>query len=950
MANHWYFYHQKDGEDAWLVGHASDRAKIVEERQPRYTTVLDVDTNFNGDMDRETQLKAHYRGDLYIDIDVSKEMGGIETAIKQVNTLLDKYEAIGVKLQSLRIFCSGSKGFHVEIPRATFLAKESKAGYPKLPLIYKEMVHRPELYVDGIDPRVYSAQRGRMWRTTNVQRENGRYKVQVTLDECRGLTPEIYDQLVSGPRHTPTTALPEYCSDLAVAFATAQDDVEKRLKSVLKSKLDPAQVARWAKKPPAELQRLMSGQGIKEGAGFHPIAIQVALAATSFKWSVDEMLERCEGLIENHVGDGNRYDTPRKRQRELVRMWYYYEGGSGTYYEFALAPIRTLIEVQPASESSDPEEGPDGETEDEEELLDHVLTSGVKIRRWGLFKTVDSNTIRASAIGFDNVTQMIDTDNDEVLGYQSDMFLDGKLVGSKLLPMSLFTSRQSFQSFALANGGASVQLTDAQVVGMAEIFRNRAMKLGKTVHMVGREGLDYLRQLDGSVHAVYVSHEEAFVNTNGGPAKEYKLKLAGRESIPLRSNLLHAPKLSGTEEERQFLKKLLKVNKRESVAKMLGWFSAAFYSQAIRLKRSQFPLLHVYGTAGAGKTKTAELMVHMHYYRNDVEIAMATMLTPFAMKSRLASSSSIPIIWDEVKFHEMAPNVKHNITQYLRNNYVAAKSEAGTVRKDSGQSHIDLRGYVNGAPLVFIGETMETETAIAERYVAVALTKQDRVGKQRDFDDVFANRDLMGHIGKSLVADALVVNLDEMASTIAGHEAVVAQCVPGESSDESRRVFNYAVTLYGLDRLDAVINQVFPGEFTEAFIGLRDAMIASVTGDLPRNMSESSKVLDAIAFLTKSETEDQFRLIYGTDYTVEGNTVDLKLQNAFNKYLRHSKSIGMAPLFPDYGRFVAAMRKYPATVDTLCHDNESLKDSARVDVYRFSAAILEKEGVDVFRN
>jgi len=43
-----------------------------------------------------------------------------------------------------------------------------------------------KLYVDTLDLRVYSAKRGRMWRTPNVQRENGKYKVPISLGEARG--------------------------------------------------------------------------------------------------------------------------------------------------------------------------------------------------------------------------------------------------------------------------------------------------------------------------------------------------------------------------------------------------------------------------------------------------------------------------------------------------------------------------------------------------------------------------------------------------------------------------------------------------------------------------------------------------------------------------------------------------------------------------------------------
>ena len=948
----WYCYYQIGGEDSWIPALAAARASVMQERAPRYMTVLDLSMNITHDSDRADLDKVTYRGDMYIDIDVSVEAGGIEIAIVQINMLIDKFAAAGVKPETLRIFASGSKGFHLEIPWQTFVDKEPKNGTAHLPLIYKEIVHGAELYVDGIDPRVYSAGRGRMWRSTNVKRENGKHKVQISLEECRNLTPEIYSELVAAPRALPHVSPPVYCANLAVMYASASDTVSNRRKRIIKSKTDPVQLAKWAKKPPGELQHLLTGNGIKDGAGFHPIAAQVALAATSLGWSVDEMLERCEGLIENHRGDGNRYDSPRKRQRELTRMWYYFSAGSGTYYEFALGPIRALLNLdaqQPDMVDQPMPEDFQKEDDEDEEVHDHLLTSGMKVRRLGMFKTVEGNEVRASAIGFSDVTQLHDTETHETTGYQAVMYLDGKRVGEKLMPLNLFTSRQALQGFALANGGASIHLSDGQVTGLAELFRRKAMKSDSRIHIVGREGLDFLKQPNGNVHSVYVSHETYYTHAGEDVPKKYALKMVGRDAAPIRSDILHAPELAGTKVEKEFLRTLFKINKPETMGKLLGWFSACFLSQGIRLVLGKFPLLHVYGTAGSGKTETTKLLANLHYFREEPEIAAGGLLTAFAMKLRLTSSASIPLIWDEVKFHAMKHDTKMAITQFLLNNYVGVKSETGTMSRDTGVSHVDLRNYKNAAPVVFIGETMETLTAIAERYVSVAMSKEDRGNLQDEFNFVSDSREILGHVGKSMVKAGMNLDLTKMRDDIRAYEKMVYGTIVGATTGDSRRIFNYAVALYGLDFLHSVLDEAFPEEFRETIAGLKSALLASIRGDLPKNMSESSKVLDQMAFLTKTETPELYRLVYGQDYTVDDNTVDLKLQNCFVKYLQFQRSLGQFPLFPDYGRFVAAMNKYGPMIDNVCLSNTALKDTTKVDVYRFNLSGLDTEGVELFR-
>lgn len=947
MANRYFYFQKEGGHEPWSVSLATQRDKIVAEKSPRYTTVLDLNQNITNESEREQIDKLAYWGDLYVDIDVSVEFGGIETAIVQVNTMLDKFEALGANLDTFRIFASGSKGFHIEVPRATFLDREPKAGTPYLPLIYKEMVHTPELFVDGVDNRVYTAGRGRMWRTTNVQRENGKYKVQITLEECRGLTPDVYHALVTGPREPISVAPPQYCPELAVMYATAIDQVTSRRSKVKKTKQSPEQIAKWSRNPPSELKALLAGKQVKEDAGWHPIALQVALSATTLGWSVDEMLDKAQGLIESHEGDGSRYNSPRKRERELVRMWHYYQGGSGVYYDFAIQPIKALLNFQ-AEEAPVPDDPDDIEVEDEE-VYDH-LTSGMKVRRSGIYREHEGVEIKASALGLDNIVQLIDTDTHQPTGYQCDVYVDGRKSGSRLLGMDVVASRLAFQGFALSNGGAAVHLNDSQVLGLAELLRKRAQKEESKVYMVAREGMDYIKLPDGSVDALYISDKDFFCNYGSEEKRKYALKSVGRDCAPIGSDLLNAPELEGSEEERRFIDRLLRTNKPECVGKMLGWFSAAFQSQALRNWRDQFPLLHIFGTAGAGKTKSVQLYSNMHFYHRSAEVAAAASLTNYAMKVRLAASASIPIIWDEVKFHEMNHTSKNLITQYLRNNYAGIKTEAGNLSKASGVTHVDLREYRNSAPLVFIGETMETETAIAERYVGVALTKHDRAKTQEHFNYCYDNKHLLGHLGKTMIANALVLDREAMIKSMKQYIKLVERNIEGNASDESRRVYNYAVVLYGLETIQTALERVFPGVFGSRIEDLQSAVLAAVKSDLPKNMSEASKTLDVMAFLTKMETDDAYRISLGQDYTVNGPRIDIKLQNAFTKYMRYCRSIGTPPLFPDYGRFVASMRKYSALVDDTCLDNEFLKDTARVDVFRFDTEVLAYEGVDSFRS
>ena len=103
-----------------------------------------------------------YQGPFHIDVDADD----IEEAIEAMRKVLDKLEALGLDLNAARLFATGGKGFHAEVPEACFMSKPGPVE--GLPRIYSQMAHAE--YVDYWDLRVYSGGRGRLWRVPNVFR------------------------------------------------------------------------------------------------------------------------------------------------------------------------------------------------------------------------------------------------------------------------------------------------------------------------------------------------------------------------------------------------------------------------------------------------------------------------------------------------------------------------------------------------------------------------------------------------------------------------------------------------------------------------------------------------------------------------------------------------------------------------------------------------------------
>jgi hypothetical protein len=166
-----------------------------------------------------------------------------------------------VDLDSISWYASGSRGFHAEIPQALFIPKPPKAGVQELPQIYREMLY--QVYTDTMDLRVYTGRKGRQWRTPNVQRENGKFKVPVTAAEIREMNAEDYQELVSAPRAWPEIASPRLNNFLAVIYSKAEQKVSEGVKKRGSSQKDLNLLNRYKGDFPPTMLKIMAGEELR---------------------------------------------------------------------------------------------------------------------------------------------------------------------------------------------------------------------------------------------------------------------------------------------------------------------------------------------------------------------------------------------------------------------------------------------------------------------------------------------------------------------------------------------------------------------------------------------------------------------------------------------------------------------------------------------------------------
>lgn len=615
----YHYYQLIGGEEDWKALPVSHLAHIVSEHRPMFVTVLSV-SKLVEDLSYEDKMKLAYDGPMYFDFDSTDE----ELVITKVNQFLDSLEKLKVNLGMIRLYATGGRGYHIEIPQGVFMLKPK--AVTNLPAIYREVAL--DLCVDTLDLRVYSQGRGRMWRQPGVQRENGRYKVAIHVHEMRSMTPERCQELTSNPRPSLPVTAPELCVDLSILFDRCAQKVEELFKKRLKFKPDPA-----AKEKAFcdSIQWMMSGLGIKSNVGFQELSTQLAIAASTAGLTETEFVEACEGLINNHVGDGKRYDTPGKRREELHRMYRYMYGN--LCYEFSVGAIKALL-THPApdldgiitTKEEIAEVIKEAEAEDKAVVDEYGdVAKGLTMSKYGVYADTEHGKKRICAMSFANSSILKSIETGQISGYETDVMINGRFAGRQTLELDVFSGLMSFSRFA-ARYGHAFQGTDAQVRVLMMRFVEKGKKEGDEKYIVQREGLDVINIPHHENHAfrepfVTWADSQGVVMPAGITSEGLNLTFAGYPDPRgvYKTDLRDAPDLVDWLKDPEnklllieVLRNLFTCQKPELLGKLVGWYTACNWRQLFHKAYGMFPLLHVNGSAGAGKCLGLNTEILMH--------------------------------------------------------------------------------------------------------------------------------------------------------------------------------------------------------------------------------------------------------------------------------------------------------------------------------------------------
>jgi len=257
-------------------------------------------------------------GDFVIDIDTGEF--ACPAAIMIIDWFKDVY---GVEQDCWRVYLSGKKGVHLELPAEIVGAK---AGHKLLTLGYKRLAKdiEGELQIN-LDTSMYNRGTGKPYRQPNIMRETGTCKRQIEYSDLYEVTDEeTYRAACSEPGSVWQPKEISRNNSLAKKFKYYLEEAEQQ-QAVIRNtpKLTPDEIDRLALSIPPCMKIMSRLTSYVKRNTFNDIAMQLTAYAVTAKMPEKDFLGGCKVFIENYPSTSlntieKRYENCRARFRTMA--------------------------------------------------------------------------------------------------------------------------------------------------------------------------------------------------------------------------------------------------------------------------------------------------------------------------------------------------------------------------------------------------------------------------------------------------------------------------------------------------------------------------------------------------------------------------------------------------------------------------------------------------------
>ena len=667
--------------------------------------------------------QAKYFGDMVIDIDhgdtgdndPDRTVEALNKSIVSANLIVD---ALATKIHStdqLKIYVTGKKGFHIHIPWQ--LIHTTKTPSHDLPTQYKYIAQRLEIETGatGIDYSLYAKQKGHLVRIPNKQRPEGTYKVQISASDLKIMTVETYRQFASHPR--PALQSPKLTLGIGLVglLQAAKNLPAKPAQSSGIS--DEMLEGLGTEKHPECVIRMMHGSHQKSDVNFNALAIQMSvyIRAASVPASEKDILLTTFAAHNT----SSTYRTPEARVRHV-------ELEAGPYVQslpFSCQAMRGSVDMIGGCTGCPVQAKISGDlkeltriTEDDQGIS-YVSLDGVP-RRLTSFN-LDLEDVFSPPEHQGRMTNMW-------FGGMCAISQNGVHQATIPISTSVFVGAKEFHAEFGRYRDGFIDLTDKDVKLIERYLLGKVKgKQGmRTTASIGVRAFKYIPDDSDQAVDAMMWVEDGWSLSSQGLTGGVKLQK------PIDSALKHEYRAAPRTADKAMADTLLRLlgsSEPTTVGLLLGWVCAAQLKEHIIDRVQEFPLLHLVGTAGAGKTSLAKVFATMGSadYRTITPPTVSGM-SPAALRELSYQSTTVPRILDECSKGKMATQKWNVVREMLKSCYQRSSIAIGGIsnKKQIYESHsVKVFSEQASSPIIYMSTTETDEAELWERSIEVKLNK-----------------------------------------------------------------------------------------------------------------------------------------------------------------------------------------------------------------------------------
>lgn len=306
-------YWKPEGKAKWkLIRAKNTDLEDAISKGAKYKTVAQFTLDDNG-------KPSCYFGPLYFDLDAKNMVD----AIADARTLIKKLEEnFKYPKGAAKIYLSGGRGFHIELPAVTFGAEN---GDPNLPGIFKLIAE--DFHLPSIDLKVYNLGEGRMWRLPNLKRGNGCYKVPLTVEELFKLKVTELVELTKSPRqdfnHKDPIEFP-VCDALKAEFLRKKEEYYWQKENSKYAATPSSKIQTNFKSTlPSCIRAVLNIENLENtsGTNFNALGTSMASFYVSANIKSSVFLEDMDSFCDLNFHDSKHYQSFEAKQKHLAEQF-----------------------------------------------------------------------------------------------------------------------------------------------------------------------------------------------------------------------------------------------------------------------------------------------------------------------------------------------------------------------------------------------------------------------------------------------------------------------------------------------------------------------------------------------------------------------------------------------------------------------------------------------------